>query len=225
MRQVQSDQPSTVVLGQRTTRAGLATTCVWIAALLFVTLNGGLLVLQRSLVPQVRPLRQALQDQSAQLPGSTAMSVQTSPEIRAAVGADQIVDRQYALDGDVVFVHRAAWDSIDAWTPHEPDVCYTANGWNIANQSTVSLPTRPEVQVALRVYEIGGKRVTVAFWYQIGNLTYTERAGARAVRRTLWGQRARPPMIKTLLQTTNGDPGATKLLEFALLLYQRNCAL
>jgi len=217
--------PSRNSVSNRPTSGGIAIRYVWIAAALVVIANGGILLLQWSRVPIVRQPKVALNDQAFELGHWKSSAVQSPPERVLAVGADQMSERQYELDGAIVFSHRASWLSVDEWLPHEPDVCYTTQGWKIASHATIELPKRPGVQVALRSYEQSGRRLWVVFWYQIGTWAYSDRDGARPARRAFWGQRERPPLLKTVLQTLDDDASATKLLALAGLIYDANCQL
>jgi Protein of unknown function (DUF3485) len=201
---------------------GISAGSIWLAAALVVVANGGILVFQWSRVPVVRQPKVPLQDQVIQSSALKSQNVQSPPERVLAVGADQMVEHQYEYEGSTVFAHRASWTSLDEWLPHEPDICYTSQGWRIASQSTVALPQHPEANVALRSYEQAGRRLWVVFWYQIGTLTYCDRDGARPARRAYWGERERPPLIKTVLQTLDDDPSGKKLLALAAVIYEAN---
>jgi hypothetical protein len=204
---------------------GHLTRFIWLAAALVVVANGGILLFQWSRVPVVRQPKEPLQDQVFQLGQWKSKNVESPPERVLAVGADQMAERQYECEGSTVFSHRASWTSLDEWLPHEPDICYTSQGWKIASQSSVALPNRPDVHVALRSYEQAGRRLWVVFWYQIGTLTFSDRDGARPARRAYWGQHERPPLIKTVLQTLDDDPSGVKLLALAGLIYDANSQL
>jgi hypothetical protein len=198
---------------------------IWLAAVLVIVANAGILLFQWSRVPVVRPPKQHLQEQAFEMGQWKSQSVQSPPERVLAVGADEMAENQYERDGSTVFAHRASWTSLDEWLPHEPDICYTSQGWKIASQSTVALPNRPDVHVALRSYEQAGRRLWVVFWYQIGAFTYSDRDGARPARRAFWGQHERPPLVKTVLQTLDDDPSGAKLLSLAGLIYDANSQL
>jgi hypothetical protein len=210
---------------ERPAGGGIAIRYLWAAAALVVVANGGILLFQWSRIPVVRQPKQPLNDQVLELGQWKSSPVQSPPERVLAVGADQMTERQYEVDGAVVFAHRASWTSTDEWLPHEPDVCYTSQGWKISKHSTVGLPNRPDVEVALRSYEQAGRRLWVVFWYQIGTMSFSDRDGARPARRAYWGQHERPPLIKTVLQTLDDDPSAAKLLALAGLIYDANSQL
>jgi hypothetical protein len=212
-------------VGDSRSAAGrFATRYIWLAAVLVIVANGGILVFQWSRIPTIRPLKRALDEGALQLGRWKSDPIQSAPEVVFAVGADHLSERQYALDGLVVLGHRASWMSVDEWMPHEPDVCYTSQGWKVVSRSTIALPKRPDVRIALRSYEQAGRRLTVAFWYQLGAQAYIDRDGARPARRAYWGRREMPPLIKTLLQTQHHD-AAPQLAALAELIYDANCDL
>jgi uncharacterized protein DUF3485 len=225
MSAVSSVPSSTAAKKDASGTAGISTGFIWLAAALVVLANGGILIFQWSRVPVVRQPKERLQDQVVQLGPWKSQSVVSPPERVLAVGADQMAERQYEYDGSTVFAHRASWTLLDEWLPHEPDICYTSQGWRIASQSTVSLPKHPESHVALRSYEQSGRRLWVIFWYQIGTLTYCDRDGARPARRAYWGEHERPPLIKTVLQSLDDDPSGAKLIALAGLIYEANAQL
>jgi hypothetical protein len=221
-----SSSPSSAAANQDKLAAGRGLTrYIWLAAALVIVANGGILLFQWSRVPVVRPPKQHLQEQAFAMGQWNSQSVQSPPERVLAVGADEMAESQYERDGSTVFAHRASWTSLDEWLPHEPDICYTSQGWKIASQSTVPLPNRPDVHVALRSYEQAGRRLWVVFWYQIGTFTYCDRDGARPARRAYWGQHERPPLIKTVLQTLEDDSTGAKVLSLAGLIYDANAQL
>jgi Protein of unknown function (DUF3485) len=224
MTTTQSTLQPDIVDARRSRGGGLANRYLWLAAALVVLFNGGILVFQSSRIPAIRSLKHPLDDPSGQFGKWKSEPFHSPQEIVFAVGADQLSERKCALDGVVVLAHRASWNSVDEWMPHEPDVCYTSQGWKIASQSTMALPQRPDVRIALRTYEQAGHRLIVAFWYQLGTHVYTDRDGARPARRAFWGQQEMPPLMKTLLQTQ--DPAAVpQLLALAGLIYDANCEL
>jgi EpsI family protein len=201
---------------------------VWMALVVVATLEGGVAIYQSSILPsKVRPLRHALGELPRTLGNSTGKSIPVESIVLDAVGAEQQVDRLYtSIDGRSVSVHCAAFRPTADWTPHDPPVCYRANGWNLLSMSTRSLPDRPHAQIALQTCEQHGERVTVAYWYQMGNQTYEDRNSARGVRRSQWGREEWSPLIKSLLQIDDiGGDAESRLVELASQIYDFNCTL
>jgi hypothetical protein len=201
---------------------------VWRALVVVAILEGGVAIYQWSILPStMRPLRHALGELPLTLGRSTGKDVPVESIVLDAVGAEQQVDRLYtSINGGTVSVHCAAFRPTGDWTPHDPPVCYRTNGWNVLSSSTRSLPDRPHVQIALQTCERPGERVTVAYWYQMEDRTYDDRDGARGVRRSQWGQKDWPPLIKSLLQTNDvGGDADARLIELASQIYDFNCKL
>jgi hypothetical protein len=201
---------------------------VWIALVVVAILQGGVAICHWSILPSTaRPLRQALGQLPLALGRSTGKDVPVESNVLDAVGAEQQVDRLYTgMDGTTVSVHCASFRPTEEWTPHPPAVCYRTTGWSLLESSTRSLPDRPQARIGLMTCEQSGGRVTVAYWYQMGDRTYDDRSSARSVRRSQWGRKEWPPLIKTLLQTDDvGNDAETRLVELASQIYDFNCKL
>jgi hypothetical protein len=201
---------------------------VWIALVVVAILEGGVVICQWSILPSTaRPLRHALGELPLTLGRSTGKDGPVDSNVLDAVGAEQQVDRVYtSIDGGMVSVHCAAFRPTAEWTPHPPAVCYRTNGWNVLPTSTRSLPGRPHAQIGLQTCERSGERVIVVYWYQMGDRTYYDRNSARGVRRSQWGRKEWPPLVKTLLQTEDvGGDAESRLVELASRIYDFNCDL
>jgi hypothetical protein len=201
---------------------------VWIALIAVAILQGAVAICQWSIIPSTaRPLRQTLHQLPLTLGRSTGKDVPVESNVLDAVGADQQIDRLYAgIGGGTVSVHCATFRPTAEWTPHPPAVCYRTSGWNLIHASTRSLPDRPQARIGLMTCERAGERVTVAYWYQMDDRTYDDRGSARTVRRSQWGRKQWPPLIKTLLQTEDvGDDAESRLVDLAAQIYDFNCKL
>jgi EpsI family protein len=154
--------------------------------------------------------------------------VELDPKTFAAVGAEDQSARVYKQSGGAgseVLIHSAAFLSQDDWAPHLPEVCYTANGWELVQSRTAALPGSSSARIAIHTYKQSGQRVMVAYWYQMDEGTYSEREGGRKLRREQWGRRERPPVLKTILQVGETDRAEGELLEIAAKIYEFNCTL
>jgi EpsI family protein len=200
---------------------------IWTAVAVVALLQGVSVAIQRSFFPSaVRPLRHRLSELAPTLGKWTGTEVDLDAKTFAAVGAHDQAARVYKNSaGDSVFVHRAGWISQDDWTPHLPEVCYTANGWELTESHTATLPGWPGARIAVQSYQQASQRVVVAYWYQLHQGTYSDREGGRKLRREQWGRRERPPLLKTLLQTSDTDRAEGELLELAAKIYEFNCEL
>ena len=116
-------------------------------------------------------------------------------------------------------------NSPDDWTPHLPAVCYRGSGWNLVQESSISLPNRPDSRMAVQTFERAGQRVRVGFWYQMGKSTFVDRESARKVRQAFWGKREWLPLTKVLIQTQDSDAAQSKLADLASSIYDFNSGL
>jgi len=204
------------------------TRAIWTAVVVVALLQGGSIAIERSFFPSaVRPAHHKLSDVPLSLGRWTGTEMPLDPTTFAAVGANDQSARvyKYSAGGDALFVHSAAWIAQDDWTPHLPEVCYIANGWELLQSHTVGLPGSPSARIAIQTYQQPGQRVVVAYWYQVEKGTYVDRDGARIVRRGQWGRRERSPLLKTILQTGETDRAESELLELAAKIYEFNCGL
>jgi hypothetical protein len=201
---------------------------IWTAVAVVVLLQGAGIAIERSFFPSaVRPPHHKLSDLPISLGRWTGTEMALDPTTFAAVEANDQCARVYKISGggDAVFAHSAAWISQDDWTPHLPEICYAANGWELLQSRTVALPGASNTRIALQTYQQPGKRVVVAYWYQMDHGTYADREDGRKLRREQWGLGERPPTLKTILQTGETDRAESELLELAAKIYEFNCGL
>jgi hypothetical protein len=136
---------------------------------------------------------------SEEAAGTTGMD----KELLSSVAADDAVTRLYRHhEGWACSVHLAMWYQSDEWMPHPPHMCYDAAGFEPTQDQRVSLPGLDSERVAFQRYtnKATGQAVLILFWYQMGDRHYVNRDGSREVRRSYWGSRERPPLVKVLLQ-------------------------
>jgi len=197
---------------------------VWIALAAVALVQGTVIAIERSFVPsRVRPLHHPLSDLPLALGSWSGSEVELDARAWDAVGSDQQVNRMYTKPGgSPVSVHCASWMTLDEWTPHPPDLCYTTNGWELLNTQIVALPNNPEARIALQTYTNAGRRVVAAYWYEMDDRTFIDREGARATRRMQWGRREWSPLVKTLLQTEQTPDADSRLLDIAGRIYEFN---
>jgi EpsI family protein len=186
-------------------------------------LAGGRLVSLGYTQGTVIPPRQPLRELPLALGTWRGADVEADEKVLHAVGADQIVTRSFTSStGGQIALHAALWLDPDQWTPHLPKICYLGAGWKIVEEKTVLLEREgePDVPVRLMTLEQQGQRIQTLHWYQRGENVYTDRNGARAARRRLWGESQWPPLIKVLLQTSAYDKkqSESRLRELAAFL-------
>ena len=129
-------------------------------------------------------------------------------ELMDAVWADDTVTRFYThTNNQECSVHLAVWHASDEWMPHPPYMCYPAAGFVSFQNQAIDLHGVDYGPVMSTRYmnSATGQSVTILYWYQMGNRHYVDRDSARQVRRSFWGNRERPPLVKVLLQIPNRD--------------------
>ena len=204
------------------------TRAVWTAVAAVVLLQGGAVAIKRLFLPSApRYPAHKMSELPLSLGRWKGKEIELEPKTFGGVGSYDQVAREYksAGDGNSIFVHAAAWTSQDDWTPHLPEGCYTTNGWDLVDSRIVALPGAPNARIAVQSFEQKTQRVTVAYWYQIDQGTYTDREGGRKLRRGQWGRRERSPLLKTMLQTAESDRAEADLLELASKIYDFNSGL
>ena len=147
------------------------------------------------------------------------------PRIIVATGAHAQINRSYRSDANnAIMLHVAAWTESRVGLPHPPQMCYRGAGFQIGDQQNVALHDPDGAPFYVRFFpaEQASGNVLVAYWYQLGKPTFSDRDG---LRRALWGfrgQAERPCLMKVLLHTPIDDPDLAKsrLEEFAQQVYQ-----
>lgn len=130
------------------------------------------------------------------------------PRMGAAVGAVDVVNRQYVDElGAKIAVQVAAFATADNELPHDPHLCYGQVGWTVVDHKSLDLrvnanTTRP---AQLLVFEHDQQRILVVFWYQFGDANVTSIDGLRRARWTHFGEKAWPPLLKVLIQINAPD--------------------
>jgi EpsI family protein len=184
---------------------------VLIALFALVVTQGVVLAIQAAYAPDhVREPRMALESLPMDIGEDWrgTESVELDPAIFVKLRASEAVQRFYTNEeGTGVTVHCAYWRDPEVSTPHLPTVCYPGQGWTTGNGYTVSLPGHEQAHVRVQRFSQEGQgRVVTMYWYQIGDMTYFNRDSSRAVQRSLWGTKTRPPTVKVLMQVEdNGD--------------------
>jgi EpsI family protein len=119
-----------------------------------------------------KPARLALP--LAELPreanGWVGEDVPLSDEIIRVAGADAHLNRHYKHPGgNGVSLYIAFYGSVKDRIPHGPTVCYPYQGWHEEHNEMITLPSTvpafSELQVRKLLYEKGGTRVAVLYWY------------------------------------------------------------
>ena len=152
---------------------------------------------------EVRLPASSLSNMPMQLGAWKGHDEQMDPRLGVAVGAADVVNRQYAEElGGKVALQVAAFTTAENSLPHSPEVCYKQAGWKIVERRTVDLrvegeKTRP---AQLLVFDMDRQRIVVLYWYQFGDTNVTDLDGLRQSRWGYFGQKSWPPLIKVMVQ-------------------------
>ena len=92
------------------------------------------------------------------------------------LGANEIFIREYRnADGDAVSLYVAYFDARYGGTTHNPNVCYPANGWEIAQRSHGSVQSGGiSVTFTEMLVQKGFEKELVLFYFQMGDRTMPE---------------------------------------------------
>jgi EpsI family protein len=144
-----------------------------------------------------------------------------------ATGAHAIVERRYinSETQTAISLHLAIFTDPTTGIWHNPMTCYKANGWKCAESARVPFSQSDEKsdKLALSVWEKGGDRNVVGYWYQLGELRLYDRwdLGWKA-RWQLRGRQTWPALIKVLLSSDPGsktDEAKAQMTTFAILVH------
>ena len=154
--------------------------------------------------------------------------VKLDPKLFVATEAASALTRSYSDAMDrMVSVFTAIYTNPDAGVYHSPLNCYQSQGWTKLSEDRVPLtvPGRPTVQVDLSLWDRGGDRVYVLFWYELGEHVLFERYDLGKVRVAMRGRAEWPPLVKVLMQTSAVHPEAAKsqIIELARLRAAAGC--
>jgi len=158
----------------------------------------------------IKPLGRSLDTFPTELDGYQATEIPIDDHTLDVLNADAVANRQYTRqDGTSMVWHVAAWTRPDFMlnaAPHIPKLCYTKAGGKIIDEKAADIAT-PSGSIAMNLLlvERDTGRSVVAYWYQLGNSTYTTDAAAKRIQRKYWGKKHWPAIIKVLLDTPAQD--------------------
>ena len=185
-------------------------TRVWMTAILMTFGWLGTTWLRAANSIEVKPLRQGLDTLPTKLDGYEATEVPLDDHILEVLKADALVNRHYVrADRASIMCHVSAWlrpDSVNGSAPHVPKLCYTNAGWDIVDEKTIEIDTPSgKLKMNLLAVKRNGDRSVVAYWYQLGDTTFTTSAEAKQIHRKYWGKKNWPPLVKVLLDSPAPD--------------------
>lgn len=170
----------------------------------------------------------------AELSGWTVVEkpLADSPEmlrnVESILNFDAATFRTYTQGSTEISVYAAYWlpGKADRYAveAHTPDICWVHNGWKMEKVSPLSpVPlggTTVEVP-NVRIFEVNGVKLNVAFWQVYGDrieetasvseahMTFSERASRRAVR--VWETISTPPQEQLFLRISTNSSLAEAL--------------
>lgn len=183
---------------------------VWMTAVLMSFGSLGTAWVRSASTFEIKALDRSLDKLPTELDGYQSTEIPIDDHILEILKADSVGNRRYVgPNGTSILCHLAAWirpESVLGAAPHLPKVCYTNSGWKIIGERAAEIST-PSGRLALNLLlvERDRNRSVVAYWYQIGNSTYTTSADAKRIQRNLWGKKQWPALIKVMLDTPAQD--------------------
>ena len=196
---------------------------ILIVAALVVLVYGGAHMMQQGMKPPSVGLPPwDVQDLPMHINGWEGGEAEMPPEIRQKLGAHSSINRSYRhAEREPIAVHVALFDQYDVGALHNPANCYRSSGWRLKGDAPLRLAASDgtPVSVALSTWERDGQRVTVAYWYQLGDHIITDRVQLGKARWDLRGSQEWPALVKVLMQTSTdkverSEEGVQELAEF-----------
>jgi EpsI family protein len=137
----------------------------------------------------------------------------------------EVLSRSYTdLAAKEVTLHMGTYSNFWNDVPHAPVVCYVGSGWvkEATSPETIKVPDAPPLNIMFVTFEMEGRTILVGYWYQLGDLTFSDDSGLRAAQKQLRDCKEWPAIVKVLLQTDAGnrDQAKKRLTEFASRVYE-----
>ncbi len=141
------------------------------------------------------------------------------------MNAHSFVNRVYRDSiGRSVSMHAAVWTKaaeVGQTTPHHPQVCYPAAGWEIMGRRKTSFDLAgTQVPMECMLLQRRGESVVVGHWYEMGDKVFTSPDQGVTALCSLWGEPIWPSSVKFLVQTPGNSLADAEplLIEFCSLM-------
>lgn len=135
--------------------------------------------------------------------------------------ADQFINRVYTDDlGRKITFHAANWANekeVGQTTPHHPQICYPAAGWEIISRARKSMQVDDTTYpVEMMLLQKSGQSLVIAHWFELGDRRFVASDEGVAALCALWGKPTWPSVTKFLAQTTarSIEEGEASLIPF-----------
>ena len=155
----------------------------------------------------IRPPQVSLASVPTQIGTWTAEPVQLSDDVFAVLKAEDDAGFLFRnSSGQTASVHMATWidpQMVGEVCPHHPTVCYANNGWETLDtqQFAIDVDGIGEVPVEAMLLTLDGRRICVAYTYEIGPHHFYDQTGARMAQVRLLNESVWPPVTKFMVQT------------------------
>jgi hypothetical protein len=174
------------------------------SVILLVIYGASYVARDRGMPTTMTPLEKNVQDLPQSLGDWKGEAVALDPEMFTAIGAKEVVDRNYRdRQGQTVSVHFAVFDKPfqiqGLW--HPPELCYTTHGSHVGDPKPIALDQAGAL-ARLIPAEHQGETLYVLYWYQIDGNAFVTGDAQRKLLLSCRGRPTRPPIIKVMLQTT-----------------------
>ncbi len=143
------------------------------------------------------------------------------PELREQLGADMIVDRNYApvasgLNANV-FVSWYQWQQEGLRQPHSPQICLPSGGWVIEREERTDLTTSfGPITVNRFMVRNGAERAVMLYWYQTPHRVVAGEWAAKfwRVKEAVWSRRTDIAFVRVFVAFSGSNqPMANSLAE------------
>lgn len=171
--------------------------------------------------PPALPLTKPLHELPRQIGDWKGADIALNPRVFASSGANDSVKRSYRNSlGHEISLFAGTWLDYPPSIPHRPELCYSTNGWDLAERVDVEIPQDGDIPFSARVLSCrnNGQAIHVLYWIDLAG---SRSADDERVRQALQDSRRqgtpRPALLKVMLQSSQSDVNRAKqdLIEFA----------
>lgn len=149
-------------------------TAGWI---ILIILAIGILIAKSGLLQGTGEVERApLNEFPAQINGYTSHELPYPDWLDEALKAEEFFIRDYEKGSEHIKLYAAYFTSRRGTSTHNPDVCYPAQGWEIAEARIRDIKIGDKTyQISERRVKRGKEQILVMFWYQAGDNVYADK--------------------------------------------------